>query len=132
MVKIITLIYINKLLYYIDLLLFPNLLELLVINHSSSERRNIFFHWWLKLSCFLVVLQLAWVHTFLQLGWITRSGLELNLALQRVSGYLWHSFIWFCQFSHISQYISGLEVLTYSIDINFNNVITMLQRYVHP
>ena len=30
------------------------------------------------------------------------------------------------------QYKSGLEVLAYSIDIDFNNVVTMLQSYVHP
>ena len=35
---------------YIDLLLFVNLFELIVINHSSSERRSIFVPWWLKLS----------------------------------------------------------------------------------
>ena len=34
---------------YFDLLHFVNLLELLVINHSSSERRNKFVPWWLKL-----------------------------------------------------------------------------------
>ena len=49
--------------YYVELLPITNLLELLVINHSSSERRKIFVPWWSKLSCVLVVLQLAWVRT---------------------------------------------------------------------
>ena len=52
----INIIYKNKLFYYIDLLPFTNLLELLVINHSSSEGRYIFVPQWLKVSCVLVVL----------------------------------------------------------------------------
>ena len=56
---------------YIDSLPFVNLLELLVINHSSSERRNIFVPRRLKLSCVLVVLQLVGVRTS------PRSGLAL-------------------------------------------------------
>ena len=51
--------YTNKLFYYIDLLPFTNLLELLVINHSSSQRRKISVPRWLKFSRVLVVLQLA-------------------------------------------------------------------------
>ena len=51
-----------------------NLLELSVINHISSEKRNIFVPWWLKLSHVLVVLQLEWLRSSLQLRWITRSG----------------------------------------------------------
>ena len=43
-------IYTNKLFYYTDLLPSTNLLELLVISHSSSERRNIFVLWWMKLA----------------------------------------------------------------------------------
>ena len=42
---------------YIDSLPFVNLLELLVINHSSSESRNIFVPLWLKFSHVMVVLQ---------------------------------------------------------------------------
>ena len=47
----------------VDLPPFAILLELLVINHSSSERRNIFVPRWLKLSRVVVVSQLAWVRT---------------------------------------------------------------------
>ena len=47
-------------------------MELLAIDHSLSVRRIIFVPWWLKFSH---VLQLAWVRTFPQLSWITRSGL---------------------------------------------------------
>ena len=74
----------------IDLPPLAILLDLLVINHSSCERRNIFVPRWLKLSRVLVVLQLAWMRLFPQLSWITRSGLALCLALDKVSGYLWH------------------------------------------
>ena len=42
---------------YIDSLPFVNLLELLVINHSSSESRNIFVPPWLRVSRVMVVLQ---------------------------------------------------------------------------
>ena len=79
----------------IDLPPFAILLDLLVINHSSSERMNIFVPWWLKLSCVLVVLQVAWVCTSPQLSWIMRPGLALCLALDRVSGYLWYHSKWF-------------------------------------
>ena len=44
----------------IDFPPFAILLELLVISHSSSERRSIFVPWWLKLFRVLVVLQLAY------------------------------------------------------------------------
>ena len=83
----------------IDLALFAILLELLVINHSLSERRNIFVPRWLKLSRVLVVLQLAWVRTSPQFSWTIWSGLALCLALDRVSGYLWHRSKWFPLFS---------------------------------
>ena len=69
------------LLGYIDSLPLVNLLELLVINHSSSKRRNIFVPRWLKLSRVMVVLQLPWVRTSPQLRWITRSDLALGLTL---------------------------------------------------
>ena len=62
-------------LFIIDLLPFAKLLELLAIDHSSSERRIIFVPRWLKFSHVLVVLQLAWVRTSPQLSWITQSGL---------------------------------------------------------
>ena len=45
-----------KLFLIIDLLLFAKLLELLAINHSSSERRVIFIPWLLKFFRVLVVL----------------------------------------------------------------------------
>ena len=78
----------------IDLPLFAILLELLAC-HSLPERRNIFVIWWLKLSHVHVVLQIAWVRTSPQLRWITWFGLALYLALDRVSGYLWHHSKWF-------------------------------------
>ena len=53
------------------------------------------------------------VHTSPQLRWITRCALALHLALQRVSGYLWHSSKWPCQFGCVFQYTSGLEMLAY-------------------
>ena len=62
-------------LFIIDLLSFAKLLELLAIDHSSSKRRIIFAPRWLKFSHVVVVLQLAWVRTSLQLSWITQSGL---------------------------------------------------------
>ena len=71
----------SSMFHYFDLLSFANLLELLVINHSSFGRRNIFVSRWLKLSPVLVALQLEWVRTSPQLRWITRSGLALCLAL---------------------------------------------------
>ena len=68
----------------IDLPPFAILLVLLVINHSSSERRNFFVPLWLKLSHVLVVLQLTWMCTSPQSSWITRSGLASCLTLDRV------------------------------------------------
>ena len=50
-------------------------LELLAINHSSSERRIIFVPRLLKLSHILVVLYFAWVRTSPHLSWIMRSNL---------------------------------------------------------
>ena len=130
--NIINIIYKNKLFYYIDLLPFTNLLELLVINHSSFEGKNIFVPRWLKVSHVLVVLQLAWLCTLPQLKWIWRSSLAFCLDLLRVSRYLWHSSKWSCWVGCVFQYTSGLEVLAYSINNDFNYVITMLQSYIHP
>ena len=62
----------------IDLPPFTILLELLVNNHSSSERMNIFVSQWLKISRVLVLLKFAWVRTSSQLSWITQSGLALS------------------------------------------------------
>ena len=64
-----------KLLLIVDLVHFVKLLKLLAINHSLSKRRNIFVPQLLKLSHFLVVLQLARVLNLLQLRWITRTDL---------------------------------------------------------
>ena len=76
----------------------------LVINHSSSEKRNIFVPRWLKLSCVLVVLQ---------------------LACYNLHGYLWHCSKWTpLIWSRAQQYMSGLEVLACSINTNFNHAIT--------
>ena len=57
-------------------------LLLLAINHNPSEWRDICVPWLLKLSHVLVVLQLAWVRTFLRLSWITRSVLARFLWRQ--------------------------------------------------
>ena len=55
-----------------DLLPFAKLLELLALDHSSSEKRMIFAPWWLKFSgCFITYMG---AH-FPQLNWITQSGL---------------------------------------------------------
>ena len=51
-------------------------------------------------------------------------------TLSRMSGFLWHSSKWACQFSCFLQYMSGLEVLACSLSTNLNYVITMLQ--LHP
>ena len=44
-------------------------------------------------------------------------------TLSGVSGVLWHSPKWACTFACFLQYRSGLEVLAYSIDTDFNYVI---------
>ena len=116
----------------INLPLFAILLELLVINRSSSERRNIFVPRWLKLYLVLVVLQLAWVHTSPQLSWITWFGLALCLALDRVSRYLWHRSNGFCWFGYVQQYTSGFAVLVSSINTDFNYAITNLPELPPP
>ena len=82
-----------------------------VINHSSSERKDIFVLPWSKLSHFPVV--------------------ELDNAiwfgtLSREPGFLWHGSNWAGQFVHFLQYTSGLEALACSIYTDFNYVITML------
>ena len=59
----------------IRLLPFTKLLELLAINHSSYESRITFVPWLLKFFHLLIVLWLAWVHTFLHLSWRTWSSL---------------------------------------------------------
>ena len=99
--NIINMIYKSKLL--IDLLLLTNLMELLVINQSLSERRNVFVPCCLKLFILLVALQLAWVRTSPQLRWITRSGLALYLCRVSMACSKWS-----CRFSHVFQYKSGL------------------------
>ena len=38
--------------------------------------------------------------------------------LSRMSGFLWHSSKWACQFSRFLQYASGLEVLACSLNTN--------------
>ena len=50
--------YVCEFFYYIDLLLFLNLLELSVMNHTLYKRRKIFVPRCLKLSHVLVILQL--------------------------------------------------------------------------
>ena len=58
----------------VDLLPFAKLLELLAIDHSSSERRIIFVPRLLKFSHVLVALTSMGVH-FPAVDWIMRSGL---------------------------------------------------------
>ena len=116
----------------IELPPFAILLELLVINHSSPERRNIFVLQWLKLSRLLVVLQLAWVHTSPQLSLITQSDLALCLALDRVSGTCGIVPNDSRRFGRVQQYMSGLEVLACSIDTDFNYKITNVPELPLP
>ena len=85
---------------------FGKFLELLAINHSLSERRDIVTQL-LKLYHFLVVLQLAWVPTSLQFIFITRLGLVLSPGCQSSCG------------------IFLLVQLFPSIDTNFSYVITI-------
>ena len=47
-------------------------------------------------------------------------------TLSRVSGFLWHGSKWARRFVCFLQYTSGFEVLTCSIDTDFNYVITTL------
>ena len=113
----------------IDLPPLAILLDLLVINHSSCERRNIFVPRWLKLSRVLVVLQLAWMRLFPQLSWITRSGLALCLALDRVSGY--------CGIvpnvpAVSSNKLQGLKWLACSIDTDFHYAIANAPKLSLP
>ena len=122
----------SKLRNDIDLPLFAILLGLLIINHSSSERRSIFVLGWLKLSRILVVLQLAWVRTSLYLSWITRSGLVLCLVLDRVSGNCGIVSNGSCWFGCVHQYTSGLKVLACSIDTDFNYVIIKVPESPPP
>ena len=63
----------TKLLLMIDLFPFAKLLELLPVNNSSSEKRDIFVPRLSKLYHVLLDLQLAWVRTSPQLSWIRRS-----------------------------------------------------------
>ena len=66
------------------------------------------------------------------------SAVEMDNAIRfsvesgPVPWYFWHSSKWSCRFGRAFQYTSELEVLAYSIDTNFSNVITMLQSYVYP
>ena len=60
---------------------------------------------------------------------------ELDNAIQfstlsRMSGFLWHSSKWACQFGRFLQYMSGLEVLAYSFNTDVNYVTTMLQLHL--
>ena len=48
-------------------------------------------------------------------------------TLSRVSRFLWHGSKWVPWLQCFLQYMSGLEVLACSFDINFEPVITMLQ-----
>ena len=51
-------------------------------------------------------------------------------TLSRMSGFLWHSSKWACQFGHSLQYTSGIEVLACSLDANLNYVTTMFQLHL--
>ena len=119
-----------------DLLQFAKLLELLAIDHSSSGRRIIFAPRLLKFCHVLVALQLLWVHpcsgcfiTCMDAHFHTvkfDNTIRFSI-LSRMSGFLWHSSKWTCQFGNFFQYTSGLEVLACSLDTDVNYVTTMLQ-----
>ena len=112
----------------IDLLLFAKLLELLAIDHSSSERRIIFVPRWLKFSHVLVILNLhgcALLHNRLD------NAIRFS-TLCRMSTFLWNSSKWACCFGHFLQYTSGLEVLACSLNTDLNYGITILQLRPFP
>ena len=98
------------------MLQFAKFLELLAIDHSSSKWRIIFVLWWLKFSHILVVVQIAWVRTFLQLSWIMRSRLAPSPGCQGSCDSPKRA----RQFGRFLRYTSGLEVLACSINTNLN------------
>ena len=104
-------------------------LELLAIIHSSSEGRDIFVPWLLKLSHVLVVLQLTcmfWLFYNSHFHTVELDNMIQFSTLSRVLGFLWHSSKWACWFGCFLQYTSGLEVLTCSFNTDFSFVITIL------
>ena len=134
-------IYTNNLFYYIDLIPFTNLLELLVINHSSSFVPR----WFVRLLFLLFHFCSSVVESLLCSGCFTTcmgahfSAVDMGntIRFSIVSGPLEGVRVPVAQLqiilpaSPVFQYTSGLEVLAYSTDPDFNNVITMLQSYVH-
>ena len=82
-----------KLLFIIDLVPLTKLLDLLAINHSLSERREVLFLicWSSPMFCFF--LQLAWVCTSSQFSSIICNTIRFS-TLSRVSTFLWHSSKW--------------------------------------
>ena len=105
--------------FLLDLLLFTKLMKLLVINHSLSERWIVFVLRLLKFSHVLVVL-------------LFFPAVELDNVIRfstpsTMSGLLWHSSKWACQFVFFFQYMPGLELLACTLDTDLNYVTIMLQ-----
>ena len=108
----------------IDFHPFAKPLELLAINHSSSERRIIFVHQMLKFSpCFGCFITCMGAHfPIVELDNVIQFS-----TLSRLSGFLQHSSKYAYWFSIFLQYTSGLEGLARSLDTDLNYVTTMLQ-----
>ena len=92
------------------------LLELLAINYISPERKIIFVPLLLKFFHVLVVLSCMGAH-FLS---VELDNAIRFITLFRMSGFLWHSSRWACQFG-----CSGHEVLACSLNTDLNYVTTM-------
>ena len=111
-----------KLFLITDLLPFARLLDLLAINHSSSERRIFLDYWsppmfWL----FYNLHGCALPHKY-----IFRSGLAPFPECQGSCSIVWSQFGSCSRFVCFLQYTSGIEVSACSLDTNLNYVTTMV------
>ena len=120
-------LYNPKLFLIIYLLPFAKFLELLAIDHSSSERRIIFYSSVVEVfpcsGCFITCMGTHF--PAVELDNLIRFSI-----LSRMSGFLWHSSKWACWFSCFLQYSSGLEVLACGLNTNINYATTMLQLHL--
>ena len=114
-----------KLLLSIEIFPFGKLLELLAINHSLSERRDIF--------CSLAVEVLPFFVCFSTCMGTHFPAVEMNhvirfSALSRVLGFLWHSSKWSNGASVVSfDTQQGLKCQHVDLNTAFNYVVTVLQ-----
>ena len=100
-------------------------MELLAINHHSSEKRILV----------PVAEVLPCSGCFITCMGAHFPAVELDNAirfstLSRMSGFLWHSSKWACQFGCFLYYMLRIKVLACSLDTNLDYVTTMLQ--LHP